>query len=93
MSQEELIAVTTFCTSHNIEVTFIRELAAYDLVEIINRDKEEFFCSSHLPEVEKMMRLYYDLEINMEGLNAVHHLLKRIDELQHEVTRLRNRLP
>ncbi|RNL87061.1 MerR family transcriptional regulator [Sinomicrobium pectinilyticum] len=91
MSQEELISITTFCTSHKIEVTFIRQLAAFDLVEIVNRDKEEFLYSNHLPHVEKLMRLHYDLQINMEGLNAVHHLLQRIDELQNEVIRLRNK--
>ncbi|RAV27477.1 chaperone modulator CbpM [Sinomicrobium soli] len=92
MSQRQLIEVTTFCTYHNIEITFIRELAEYDLVEIVNKEGKEFFYFDKIPGVEKFIRLHFDLKINMEGLSAVYHLLERIEDLQQEVRTLRNRV-
>ena len=34
----------------------------------------------------------YDLSINLEGIDAIHHLLNRVEKLQAEVFRLKNRL-
>ncbi|GLB48198.1 chaperone modulator CbpM [Neptunitalea lumnitzerae] len=93
MKTEQLISVTTFCKSHCIEPTFIHSLAKYDFVEIIiNKNNEAFIAEKHLQDVERMMRLHYDLNINMEGIDAIQHLLKQIDSLQKEVITLRNKL-
>ena len=35
---------------------------------------------------------YYDLSINMEGIDAIHHLLARMEEMQREIHSLRGRL-
>jgi hypothetical protein len=42
--------------------------------------------------VERYARLYYDLSINMEGIDAIHHLLDRIYVMQDEMRSLRNQL-
>lgn len=39
-----------------------------------------------------MIRLSRDLKINLEGLEAIHHLLGQIEKLQKDNRRLRNRL-
>ena len=39
-----------------------------------------------------MIRLHYDLNINLEGLDAVYNLLKRVENLQSEITSLHNKL-
>ena len=36
--------------------------------------------------------LYYDLSINIAGIDAIHHMLERIELLQQEVRSLRNEL-
>jgi len=36
--------------------------------------------------------LHYDLDINMEGMESINHMLEQIDSLQQEIVRLRNRL-
>ena len=36
--------------------------------------------------------MYYDLDINMEGIDVIHHLLQRMDGMQREIDRLRGRL-
>ena len=36
--------------------------------------------------------MYYDLSINIEGIDAIQHLLERIKQLQKEVDILKNKL-
>lgn len=43
-----------------------------------------------LADIEKYIHLYYDLDINMEGLEAIMHLLNRVQHLQHQIKRLKN---
>jgi hypothetical protein len=39
-----------------------------------------------------MVHLHYDLDINIEGIEAISHLLDRVDNLQRELITLKNRL-
>ena len=39
-----------------------------------------------------MMRLHYELDINMEGIDAISNLLLKIDNLQQELTAAKNKL-
>jgi hypothetical protein len=38
------------------------------------------------------MRLHYDLDINLEGIEAITSLLNRVKSMQEEIRELRNRL-
>ena len=42
--------------------------------------------------LEKFIRLYYELDINLEGIETITHLLQRINSLQDEIIILKNRL-
>jgi chaperone modulatory protein CbpM len=42
--------------------------------------------------IEHLARLHYDLDINLEGLEAISHLLDRMDASQQEARVLRERL-
>lgn len=48
--------------------------------------------TSQLAELERYTHLYYDLSINIAGIDAIHHMLERIELLQQEVRSLRNEL-
>lgn len=86
------IRITDFCESHNVEESFIIELKKYELVRLKNVGKEQFILPEELPEIEMMLRLHRDLKINIEGIEAIRHLLERTTQLQEEIRRLRNRL-
>lgn len=92
MAMENMIAASTFCLQHNIEVAFIYSLQDYGLIETRTTGEEVFLQADQLQEVERLMRLHYDLNINLEGVDAVTQLLKRMESLQEEITRLKNRL-
>ena len=77
---------------HEIENTFIKELHNYGLVEIIMLEDDEFLEPEQLPLIEKMIRMHYDLKINLEGIDAIYHLLNKIEVLQQNLTAAQNKL-
>lgn len=92
MNRENMIPAIEFCTCHNIEVTFLDTLQEAGLIEITTIRETEYIYESQLNDLEKIVRLHYDLDINLEGIETIIHLLERISEMQDEITLLRNRL-
>lgn len=92
MKTAKLISIQQFCEYYNVPKTFINALHEYELVEIIDTDDENYLKTAQLNEVEKMMRLHYDLDINLEGIDAIYNLLKLVESLQDEIVTLKNRL-
>jgi hypothetical protein len=92
MQTEYLVAVDEFCASHNIEISFISSLQQNGLIEITSIEKTGFIDAEQLPQVEKFIRLYYELDINIEGIETISHMLERIHSMQEEIITLRNRL-
>jgi hypothetical protein len=92
MADENLIPASEFCSRLNIEISFIQSLQEYGLIQITTIEGSGFIEEGQLEEIEKMVRLHYDLQINLEGLDAIHHLLEQMKDLQHQMTSLKNRL-
>ena len=61
-------------------------------MEVVVVEQTEYIPLTQLEQLEKIVRLYYDLDINMEGIETIIHLLDRIDRMQEEINELRNRL-
>jgi hypothetical protein len=92
MQTEYLIAIDEFCAHHDIEISFISTLQQTGLIEITTIEETNYIDSSQFQQLEKFIRLYYELDINLEGIETITHLLKRINSLQDEIIALRNRL-
>jgi hypothetical protein len=92
MPMEDLIAIDKFCEKQQIDSTFVRTLGEFGLIEVIATQEILYISSSQLPHLEKIIRLHYDLDINIEGIETILHMLQRIDNLQEEVNILKNRL-
>jgi len=92
MSDEEMIPLETFCTYYHVETSFVETLESYGLVSISSRNEKRFILMEEVVELEKFSRLYYDLNINVPGIDALKHLLEKIKELQQETENLRARL-
>lgn len=90
--QTDLIIVSEYCQKCHIDPSFIRLLEEGGLIDIDVVEGEQYLLSSQLRDVERYTRMYYDLSINVEGIDAIHHILRRVDRLQQEIARLRNRL-
>ena len=92
MNTEERIAIELFCTHEGIELTFVEALEERGLIRIITVRNKRYLEPTHLPRVERLARMHYDLEINLEGLEAISHMLERMEDLQAEMRDLRDRL-
>jgi hypothetical protein len=92
MEVEYLIPIDKFCASHNIEISFISSLQESGLIEITTIKESAFIEADQLQKLEKFVRLYYELDINLEGIETVNYLLQRINVLQDEITILKNKL-
>jgi len=90
--QNDLIIINDYCTHCNIEPDFILMLGEDGLIDIEVIDDTSYFPASQLNELERYTHLYYDLSINIAGIDAIHHMLERIELLQQEVRSLRNEL-
>lgn len=92
MKTSNVVSIQQFCSHYKIPVTFIYELQEYELVEIIDTENEHYLHLKQLQKVEKLMRLHYDLHINLEGLDVVSNLLTQLESHQNEIILLKNRL-
>lgn len=92
MQTEYLIAVDEFCASHDIEISFISSLQQIGLIEITTIEEGRFIDAEQLQQLEKYIRFYYELDINLEGIDSIKHLLQRVNAMHEEITALRNKL-
>ena len=92
MHTENLIAINEFCINHNIEISFVGLLQQNGLIEITTIKETGFIDAGQLQQLEKFIHFYYDLEINLEGIETITYLLQRINALQEEIIALNNRL-
>ena len=90
--QTELIIVSEYCHKCHIEPSFIELLQEGGLIEVHIEGGEHYLLVSQLPEVERYSRMYYDLSINMEGIDAIHHLLERMESMRKEINPLQSQL-
>jgi hypothetical protein len=92
MQTEEMIIVNEFCIHHNIDISFINALHESGLIAITHTAEKLYLPQSQLPHLEKMVRLYYEMDINLEGIETITYLLHRINEMQQQIQMLKNKL-
>jgi hypothetical protein len=92
MQTIEMIAATEFCIHYQIELSFIQSLHHSGLLQAESREAGLFIPVDEMPSLEKLVRLRYEMDINLEGIETICHLLRQVDQLQQEVMQLKNRL-
>ncbi|WP_318312790.1 chaperone modulator CbpM [Flagellimonas crocea] len=92
MKQENYISVKTFCELHGVGESFVHSMYEYEILQIEQGQSEGKLHVEDLPLLEKMVRLHNELDINPEGIQAIHHLLTQVERLQEEVANLKRKL-
>jgi hypothetical protein len=90
--ERELFAVTTYCSLHNIDHSFINSLREEGLIEITIENNDEFIVEDQLQDLEIYTRWHHELGINPEGIDAIRHLVHRLRDMQAELNSLKNKL-
>ena len=92
MPTTQLIAANEFCIYHHIELSFIYSLQQSGLIEVTVIEEKLFVEESQLPQLEKMVRLYQEMDINLEGIETITYLLQRMNDMQQQILLLTNKL-
>jgi len=92
MNTENLIRIEHLCEYYHVEFAFINSLHESGLINVIVVEDCKYLSNEDLKEIEKMIRLHYELGINMEGIDVISNLLNQIADLQKELTAVKNKL-
>lgn len=92
METDQLIAIEVFCSNYQVEYAFVESLQEHDLIDTVVVNDTRFLQIPQLTRIERIIRLHQDLDINLEGIEAIQGLLDRIDYMDREIASLRNRL-
>lgn len=92
MEKDELIPAKDFCIYHNIEYSFINSLQDSGLISVTSVEHAVYIPADEIQKLEKYVRMFYDLDINLEGIETIDYLLEKIENMQKEILQLKNAL-
>ena len=82
ISREELVKI------YNIEITFFDSLEESGLLKTETENEVKYLLYEELPTFERYTNWHYDLDVNLPGLEVIHHLLEKMENLRAENRRL-----
>ena len=92
MQTDELILADELCSYYKVNYSFIDSLHQFGLIQITSVHNATYIPQNQLQRLEQMIRLHYDLDINLEGIDAIANILDKVNSMQSEIATLRNRL-
>lgn len=88
----ELITIEEYCLHHHTEHSFIDALEQNGLIQVTLLQQQRYIDYGQLRELECYTRWFYDLDINVEGIEVVQQLLQKVEQQQHYIQELEARL-
>ena len=92
MTKNTLILLWEYSAKLGVDTSFILTLEEHGLIRTVTVEQQIYVELAQLPRLEKFTRLSEDLGINIAGIEAINNLLDRIENLQHELLSLENKL-
>ena len=92
MPKQHFIAADTFCLNHQIDYHFIQLLRQSGLIKTLEESETLYIPEEQLPALERMVRLHFEMDINLEGIETINYLLQRMEAMQQEIVQLKNRI-
>lgn len=90
--EKEFITITEYCINYNIDPSFIVSLEESGIIVFSTIGKEKHIHFEQFTELDSYIHLHYDLQINIEGIDAIRHLLGKVSRLQTELNELQKKL-
>ena len=87
-----LILIEEYCKNSRIESSFVSLLINEGLIDVQVANGQMYLYESQLAELDRFANLYYDLSVNVEGIDIIHNLLKKMENMEKELYILRKRL-
>lgn len=92
MSTEQLISIELYCQHEELDIGFVQALKERGLIGLVMQEERIYIEPEQVSRLEQLARLHYELEINLEGLEAISHMLERMDRMQRDMRELQERL-
>ncbi|WP_281543162.1 chaperone modulator CbpM [Maribacter aestuarii] len=92
MESENYILIHQYCKHTQTPIDFIYSLHEYGFIKVTHVENQEYVKPKDLVEIERVSRLKNELGINLEGIDAINHMIKKINRLENELRMLRERL-
>ena len=88
--EKELLTISEYCINYTVDPSFIDALEESGLIVLTIIDENKFIHFEQLKELDRYVHFHYDLEINIEGIDAIMNLLQKVKNMQHEIKVLKN---
>ena len=92
MNENQYITIEELCQLYEIEAEFIEELKENELIQVVQEEEKLCVPVTEIQNIEKIQSFYYDLEINIAGIDAIFNLLNQIDEMKQEMNDMKRKL-
>lgn len=87
---KQYISIEKICTLYNISLDDLEVMEEYDLIQVTYIDNALLIDMDEIAKLERYIRLYFDLGINIQGLAAIDDLLKERTMLKAELRRYKD---
>ncbi len=92
MQTENFILVNHYCEHTQTPLDFIYSLQEFGFIEIKQIESNVYVEPNDLVEIERISRLQHELGINLEGIDALNHMMQRVNRLENELRIMKERL-
>lgn len=86
------IKITEYCDHEKIETSFIFDLNREGIIKIVQQEEDKCLDENDLSDIEMFSRWHYELGVNLEGIDAMRHMLTRMKNMQLEIKNLQQKL-
>lgn len=92
MKDNDFIPVKELCSHYQVELSFFNDLKDVGLIEVKTIRKSMYIHQDNIIEIEKIVRMYHELSVNIEGIDVIFNLLQKLHQKENELNMLKNRL-
>tara|TARA_R110002051_G_scaffold165130_3_gene235945 strand:- start:7140 stop:7433 length:294 start_codon:yes stop_codon:yes gene_type:complete len=92
MDSENYILIEVYCQQTQTPMEFINDLLEFEMIEVQQIENKIYVEPHYIVEIERIYRLREELGINMEGIDTLNHMIKKVNRLEQELKLLRDRL-
>lgn len=92
MIDRNYILITQYSEYSKIDNSFLENLFEYGLIRFEKEENAIYINEDDIPEIERLYRLHQDLGINFEGLDAIKHMLRRLEKMEKKMNLLQKKI-
>ncbi|MCB9201911.1 MAG: MerR family transcriptional regulator [Flavobacteriales bacterium] len=92
MESKELINIKSIILYHKVDEDFISQVESFQLIDIIIKDTDKYIHTKQLPVLERVIRLHYELKVNMEGIDVIGNMMDKMEDMKERIRKLECRL-